>query len=270
MRLLSANADGSFSLTSFIGNNIPSYAILSHTWGANDQEVTFQDMTNAVGSSKMGYRKIQFCGDQAVKDGLQYFWVDSCCIDKSNSTELSMCINSMFLWYQNAAKCYVFLADVSKSDLDLISWTSEVPYESAIRASRWFTRGWTLQELLAPRSVQFFTKEWVLLGDKESLKLQIHEITGIALPALQGNLLSQFSTDERMSWAEKRQTTIKEDKAYCLLGIFEIFLPLIYGEGEANSFHRLREEIYKHSDIKNSGEGSSNTAIPCCWILIRN
>ena len=113
MRLLSTNTDGGFSLTSFTRNNIPSYAILSHTWGADDQELTFQDMINGSGRNKAGYRKIQFCGDQAKKDGLQYFWVDSCCIDKSDAIELQTSINSMFRWYQNAAKCYVYLSDIS-------------------------------------------------------------------------------------------------------------------------------------------------------------
>src|ERR1700744_743716 len=118
MRLLSTNADGSFSLTSFTGNNIPSYAILSHTWGA-DQELTFQDVTNGSGRDKAGYRKIQFCRDQAKKDGLQYFWVDSCCIDKSNSVEVSQDINSMFRLYRNAAKCYVYLSDFSARNYDI-------------------------------------------------------------------------------------------------------------------------------------------------------
>jgi hypothetical protein len=264
MRLLKVNADGDFSLTTFNGNEIPSYAILSHTWEADNQEVTFQDLENDSGNGKTGYRKIQFCGEQAQKDGLQYIWIDSCCINKSNSNELSMSINSMFRWYRNAAKCYVYLSDVSRYDLDLVTWSCEVPYESAIRASRWFTRGWALQELLAPRSVQFFTKEGVLLSDKESLQPQIHEITGIALPALQGNPMSQFSVDERMSWVQKRQTTIEEDKAYCLLGIFNIHMTLIYGEGKANAFFRLQEEIKKRLDIKKLDKGTSATAIPGC------
>jgi hypothetical protein len=113
MRLLHVNADGGISLTTFRSNNTPGYAILSHTWEVDNQEFTFADMTSGVGNSKAGYKKIQFCGDQAQKDALRYFWVDSCCIDKSNSTELSEAINSMFRWYRNAAKCYVYLSDVS-------------------------------------------------------------------------------------------------------------------------------------------------------------
>jgi hypothetical protein len=255
MRLLHINTDGSFSLSSFAPNKIPSrYAILSHTWDADDQEVTFQDLVNGVGSIKAGYRKIQFCGEQINRDGLQYFWVDSCCIDKSSSAELQEAINSMFRWYQNAFKCYVYLSDVSTGKH---SRSSKRLWESAFRQSRWFTRGWTLQELLAPLSVQFFSREGKRLGDKKSLELQIHETTNIAVQALQGCSLSQYNVDELMSWTAKRETTIEEDKAYCLLGIFDIHLPLIYGEGEKNALRRLQEEIDKRASVNSSGKGSS-------------
>jgi hypothetical protein len=217
MRLLSTNTDGGFSLTSFTGNNIPSYAILSHTWQPDNQEVTFRDLETGKGKNKTSYRKIQFCSDQAKKDGLQYFWVDSCCIDKSSSAELSEAINSMFRYYQNAAKCYVYLSDVSTRKH---SQSDDVEWESAFRSSRWFTRGWTLQELLAPLSVEFFSRECKRLGDKILLELQIQQITGIAVQALQGGHLSQFSVEERMSWAARRETTVDEDQAYSLLGIF--------------------------------------------------
>jgi hypothetical protein len=243
MRLLSANADGSFSLTSFFGKPSPSYAILSHTWDADDQEVTFHDLTNALGSGKSGYKKIQFCSEQAKKDGLQYFWVDSCCIDKSSSAELSEAINSMFRWYLDAAKCYVYLSDVSTGKH---SRSSKLLWEPAFMQSRWFTRGWTLQELLAPRSVEFFSRDAKRLGNKDSLEQQIHKITGIAIDALQGHL-SQFSDDERMSWAKIRETAREEDQAYCLMGIFNVYLPVIYGEGKRNALERLREAINKRS-----------------------
>ncbi|KAH8598498.1 hypothetical protein B0O99DRAFT_489198, partial [Bisporella sp. PMI_857] len=114
---------------------------------------------------------------------------------------------------------------------------------STFRESRWFTRDWTLQELIGPASVDFFSKEGRWLGDKKSLEQQVHEITGIAVEAFQGiRPLSQFSVDARMSWAENRNTARKEDKAYCLLGIFGIYMPLIYGEKDY-AFTRLREEI---------------------------
>jgi len=246
MRLLERSNAGEFSLTKdLVGDNIPPYAILSHTWGADTEEVTFKNLIDGTGKSKVGYNKIRFCGEKAASHGLQYFWVDTCCIDKSSSAELYEAINSMFEWYRNAAKCYVYLSDVWISKRKASDQFSEFTWESAFRASRWFTRGWTLQELLAPCSVEFFSREGNRLGDKRSLERPIHEITGIAVPALRGTLLSQFGVDERLSWAKNRQTTRKEDEAYSLLGIFNVFMPLIYGEGRDNAFKRLREEIDK-------------------------
>jgi hypothetical protein len=240
MRLLEWNNIGQLSLTkNFVGDNIPEYAILSHTWGADTEEVTFQDLTNDTGRDKSGYKKICFCGEQARRDSLRYFWVDTCCIDKTDSTELAEAINSMFRWYRNATKCYVYLSDISTNDHDYI--------DLFFRKSRWFTRGWTLQELIAPRSVEFFCSNGKRLGDKKSLERQLHKITGIAVPALQGADLSEFSEDDRMSWTENRQTTREEDRAYSLLGIFDISMPLIYGEGGEKAFRRLRQEIYNCS-----------------------
>jgi len=239
MHLIERNNDDKFSVTKDFGDDIPWYAILSHTWGADTEEVTFKDLIDGTGIDKAGYNKIRFCGEQARRDGLQYFWVDTCCIDKSNSTKLAEAINSMFRWYQNAAKCYVYLSDVSSPAFDTNDESSQLPCESALRESRWFTRGWTLQELLAPGSVEFFSREGNRLGDKRSLERLIHEITGIAVPALRGTPLSQFGVDERFSWAENRQTTRKEDKAYSILGIFDVYMPLIYGEGSDNAFTRL-------------------------------
>jgi hypothetical protein len=242
MRLLELESNGELSLTKDLINNIPSYAILSHTWGDDDEEVTFKDLTERAGETKAGYRKIRFCGEQAARNNLRYFWVDTCCIDKSNNTELSEAINSMFRWYRDATKCYVYLEDVSTNRHDQIDTPSHV-WEPAFRRSRWFTRGWTLQELIAPPSVEFFSLEGKLLGDKMSLERQVHEITGIAIQVLQGNALSKSSVAERMSWAETRNTTREEDKAYSLLGIFDISMPLIYGEGVKSAFRRLQVEI---------------------------
>ena len=247
MRLLEHNDDGEFSLTKDFGNNIPRYAILSHTWGSDTEEVSFRDLMDGTGKSKAGYEKIRFCGEQARRDGEHYFWVDTCCIDKSNSTELAEAINSMFRWYRNAAKCYVYLLDVSRLAFDTSDRTDQPSLELAFGKSRWFTRGWTLQELIAPTSVEFFSKEWELLGNKASLVRQIHETTGIPIKALQGAPLSGFSITERMLWAGKRETTRKEDKAYSLLGVFDVYMPLIYGEGEEGAFKRLQEEISKAS-----------------------
>lgn len=202
MRLLKANADGSFSLRRFLGGKVPSYAILTHTWEADDDEFIFQDLNDGTGRSKKGYVKVQFCGEQAKKDGLEYFWIDSCCIDQSSSAELSTAVNSMFRIYQRAAKCYAYLSDVSTG------------VHSSISHSRWFTRGWTLQELLAPPSVEFFSRRGTRLGDKESFGLEIQKITSNPIRALQGESLFRFSVDERMKWSAKRATTIEEDGAY--------------------------------------------------------
>ena len=247
MRLLELKNHGDIGLTNDLIDNIPPYAILSHTWGADTDEVTFRDLIDGTGKDKIGYDKIWFCGEQAKRDSLQYFWVDTCCIDKSNNTELSEAINSMFRWYHEAAKCYVYLPDVSTPNSDKINQPSGFTWESAFRKSRWFTRGWTLQELISPVSVEFFSEEGRRLGDRKSLEQQVHEITGVPISALQGSPLSDFSVSERISWAESRDTKRKEDKAYSLMGIFDIHMPLIYGEGMEKAFIRLHDEIDKRS-----------------------
>ena len=239
MRLLWLNADGNLSLTEFLENDIPKYAILSHRWEA--EEVTFADLMNSTGKNKAGYGKIQFCGEQARRDGLKYFWVDTCCIDKSSSAELSEAINSMFRWYQKAARCYVYLSDVSIRKQKASDTSAVCTWESAFRASKWFTRGWTLQELLALKSVEFYSREGKNLGNKKTLEQQIHEITGVLATALRQYSFSQFDINERFSWAKSRQTTRGEDKAYSLFGIFDVQMPLLYGEGEVKAFLRLRE-----------------------------
>ena len=251
MRLLECDSSGGFSLTKdIVDDKIPPYGILSHTWGADTEEVTFRDLKDGTGKKKAGYDKIRFCGEQARRDSLQYFWVDTCCIDKSNNNELSEAINSMFRWYRNAAKCYVYLSDVPRLAFDTSDKSNQMPWESALRKSKWFSRGWTLQELIAPASVEFFSKDWEQLGNKSSLERHICEITGIPVEALKGCPLSNFSVAERMLWTENRETTRKEDKAYSLLGIFGVHFPLIYGEGRENAFKRLREEIDKASKGK--------------------
>ncbi|PVH75291.1 hypothetical protein DL98DRAFT_388945, partial [Cadophora sp. DSE1049] len=236
MRLLKLEANGEFNLTDDITYPTTPYAILSHAWGENNEEVTFQDLKNGSGKTKNGYKKLGFCREQAARDGLQYFWVDTCCIDKSNNAELSEAINSMFRWYRKAAICYVYLADVwSRDQTD----PSLKPWEAAFRNSRWFTRGWTLQELIASPLVEFFSSNGNRLGDRQSLEQQLHEITRIPMLALQGRPLSDFSFDERVLWAQKRNTMREEDLAYSLLGILDISIPVIYGEGRENAFRRL-------------------------------
>ena len=240
IRLLQREADGEIVFRETTSGDVPAYAILSHTWGKD--EVSFQEVEAGIGKDKAGWEKIQFCAKQAAADGLQYFWADTCCIDKKNAVELGAAINSMFRWYQNAARCYVYLSDVSKPDTRA---DTQREWEEAFRDSRWFTRGWTLQELIAPKLVDFFSLENERLGSKLSLESKIHEITGIKKKALRGEALSNFSIKERRSWAERRNTTVEEDAAYCLIGIFDVSMVPNYGETRDQAFRRLEEEIHK-------------------------
>ncbi|KAM7213228.1 HET domain containing protein [Rhypophila decipiens] len=206
------------------------YAILSHTW--EDDEVGLQDMSHPGVTSKQGYKKIVETCRMARSAGIRYAWVDTCCIDKSSSAELSEAINSMYRWYKEAAVCYAYISDI--------------PHRS-LQDSRWFTRGWTLQELIAPEEVEFYDSDWNHVGSKMDSKLlnQLSSITGIPKSVLDGqDSPFEYSVAYRMSWAASRQTTRVEDTAYCLLGIFGVHMPMIYGEGE-NAFRRLQEEIIK-------------------------
>lgn len=205
MRLLKWSSPNELSLTEDLIDEIPPYAILSHTWGADSDEVTFTDIQQRRGRSKAGYAKIQFCGERARKDGIDHFWVDTCCINKENHVELSEAITCMFRWYRDAEKCYVYLSDVSAHKRHNDSNTQHA-WKSSFRTSRWFSRGWTLQELLAPKVVEFFSREEEFLGTKEMYAEQIREMTKIPIAALQGTPLPEFSTVERMQWAEKRKT----------------------------------------------------------------
>jgi hypothetical protein len=241
MRLLHFNSSAELTSTDFSGKTIPPYAILSHTWDGD--EFLFENLVNKTGRSKAGYGKIRFCGEQAALDHLQYFWVDTCCIDKWNLPELSNAINSMFRWYRNAAKCYVFLTDVSAPMID--AQLHQSTWEASFRKSRWFTRGWTLQELIAPASIDFFSSEHQRLGNKESLEQQLHDVTSIPVEALQGNPLENFSVKERKAWMVGRQTMQEEDVAYSLIGIFGVSMVFRYSEGKERALSRLEEEIKK-------------------------
>ncbi|KAH8711841.1 heterokaryon incompatibility protein-domain-containing protein [Phaeosphaeriaceae sp. PMI808] len=239
MRLLHLDHSGRLVSTNFQGKPIPPYAILSHRWG--DSEIFFEDLWREDYREKGGYRKLEFCAQQAAQDNLQYFWIDTCCIDRWNVGERSRSINSMFRWYSNAMRCYVFLSDVSVSTATDTPQRSD--WETSFRASAWFTRGWTLQELIAPRSVEFFTCEGQRIGDKTSLRQLVHEITSIPLAALQDCRLNQFTTSERMRWAVNRRTTEEEDIAYCLFGVLDVSMPTSYGEGQESALRRLQAEV---------------------------
>lgn len=225
----------------------PPYAILSHIWAAdNSEEVTWAEVETFDGQKKPGYEKIRFCAEQARQDGISHFWVDTCCINTTNLVELSEAITSMYRWYQDAVKCYVYLPNVSCPLQDPTS-DSYAVWWPQFQASKWFTRGWTLQELLAPKTVEFFSSERVFLGDKKTLARQIYQITSIPVDALHSSCLTQFSVSERMRWAERRQTKKAEDRAYSLLGIFDVSIPVIYGEGEKKAFRRLQREMQEQA-----------------------
>lgn len=251
MRLISLKEDGTPTLTKDLTADelcdYP-YAILSHTWlPDNEDEITFQELTSGVAETKPdGFAKIKFCGEQAARNDLKYFWIDTCCINKDLTSELQEAIKLMYSWYQGSSRCYVYLTDVSVDGPDALS--SPELWHSQFRSSRWFTRGWTLQELLAPKSVEFFSKEGTRLGNKTSLLQMIHEITNIPVGALQGDDLEGFPVDQRLSWSANRQTKRREDKAYCLFGIFNIAIPPTYGVEEDGAFARLKEEIFKHTN----------------------
>ncbi|KAH8813211.1 kinesin light chain 1, partial [Xylogone sp. PMI_703] len=259
-RLLKRLPNGDLELVLFNDDNPPPYAILSHTW-TEGQEVTYNELVSGTGKDKTGYDKIRFCVDRAAEDGLQYSWVDTCCIDKSTNHELNTAINSMFRWYQRASKCYVYLSDILVSAKVTDAQAFRITWVEAFRRSRWFTRGWTLQELLAPPTVEFFSKNGKLLGNKILLEQEINQITRIPIEVLRGQSLSTFSIEERMSWAAERTTTLKEDKIYCLLGIFGVFLPLIYGEGEEYATGRLRDEIQKRQEGRGTERPQDLTGI---------
>ncbi|PVH97878.1 HET-domain-containing protein [Periconia macrospinosa] len=261
-------------LKEFFGASIPPYAILSHVWGA--EEVTFNDLLTQDHKSKHGYAKINGCCQEAANQGIVWVWVDTCCIDKSSSAELSEAINSMFNWYQNSKICFVYLEDVPALENPFMS-------NSAFCNSRWWTRGWTLQELLAPRHVVFFNNEWdrvfedftggvgrdlersiIFAAERQAEKADdpaskqdfiqkiryvlISGITGIPVSVLNRTTeLSEIAAACKFSWAAERNTTRVEDAAYCLLGLLGVNMPLLYGEGD-KAFVRLQQAVISASD----------------------
>jgi hypothetical protein len=187
--------------------------------------------------AKKGFSKIIETCRLARERGLGYAWIDTCCIDKSSSAELTEAINSMFNWYKESAICFAFLSDLPASECEVL--------ENELRRCRWFTRGWTLQELIAPENVEFYDQGWQWRGTKKSLQQELFDITGIDHEILEdSNLLSTIPVARRMSWASTRKTSRVEDRAYSLLGLFDVNVPLIYGEGP-KAFFRLQEEIMK-------------------------
>ncbi|KAI1751914.1 heterokaryon incompatibility protein-domain-containing protein [Xylaria castorea] len=241
MRLLNAQT---LTLEEFDRPHIPPYAILSHTWG--EEEITFQDTSNLqTASVKAGFTKFKLTCQVTAAQQLQYVWIDTCCIDKSSGTELSEAVNSMYQWYQSSSKCLVYLEDLPSS-------ITVDGLDGLLEHCRWFRRGWTLQELLAPRTVVFYNQGWDFIGEKKSTALlsRISSATGILVDQdilLNPDLIHTTSLAVRMSWAADRATSRQEDVAYSLLGLFKVNMPLLYGEGD-RAFRRLQEEIIRTSN----------------------
>ncbi|KPM43234.1 hypothetical protein AK830_g3359 [Neonectria ditissima] len=255
MRLINTR---SFKFEEFYGDGIPErYAILSHTW--EKDEVTFQDWQDfGIASKKKGFFKIKAACKQAVKNELDYLWVDTNCIDKTSSAELSEAINSMFAWYRDATLCYAYLSDVPPFSIAKPS--------PLFQKSRWFTRGWTLQELLAPRQLIFFAQDWSKIATRSSLSAEISAATRIDTEFLTGDRpLSHASISKKMSWLSRRVTTRIEDIAYCMLGVFDINMPLLYGEG-SKAFVRLQEEIIKVSNDHTIFCWTWTNSVPQDWV----
>lgn len=256
MRLINVNT---LAMRDFNETNTPPYAILSHTW-VEGEEVSFQEMLDPSRSTrkKSGYQKILKCANETKDHNLEWMWADTCSIDKSSSAELSEAINSMYIYYRKADMCIAYLADVGMDSNTLrsyhrssrgginISESGAAEIKRQMAQSKWFTRGWTLQELIAPQNLAFYSSRWTFLCDKSSVADQIAEITGIPAEVLRSGNSSTCSIAQRLSWAATRQTTRTEDIAYCLLGILDVNMPLLYGEG-MKAFTRLQEEIIRNS-----------------------
>ncbi|KAI6105261.1 heterokaryon incompatibility protein-domain-containing protein, partial [Pisolithus croceorrhizus] len=225
------------------------YAILSHRWGA---EVSYKEMTGLMKMAerkrdevrqRAGYQKIIKSCKQAMKDGYEWLWIDTCCIDKRSSSELSEAINSMYRWYQNAQVCYAYLNDVSESTFP--TKQDDNKFNKSNGWPEWFVRGWTLQELIAPKQVKFFNKDWVHIGDKQRFAPTLERTTGIPRGVLMTGLAGKrLSVAQIMSWAAERKTTRVEDRAYSLMGLFGVNMPMLYGEGK-KAFQRLQLEIIR-------------------------
>ncbi len=219
-------------------SEIPDYCILSHRW--EYEEVDFHDVQNRSPDlcNKKGYTKIQRCCEIAASTGFEYIWIDTCCIDKTNELELTNTLASMFQYYRDAQVCYTYLADVTSSDN---------PYDagSNFRQSIWFTRGWTLQELVAPLYVIFFDQDWKEIGTKSSLQAVLTETTRIPSQVLLMNYGGKISVAERQVWAENRDTAVAEDRAYCMMGLLGVRMPVRYGEGGESASKRLDNEIIR-------------------------
>ncbi|KAK4445182.1 heterokaryon incompatibility protein-domain-containing protein, partial [Podospora aff. communis PSN243] len=246
MWLLHRSIDGDIKLVEFPQGHAPKYAILSHKWLADEDKVSFQLMGSGPPEpDDVRCNKIHFCVEQAAKDGLDYCWVDTCCIDKSSFAPIEESIRNIYYWYRDAEKCYVYLSDVSTGDADSVEEACREEWEAGFRGSTWFTRIWTLQEVLAPKEVEVFSAEGVWLGNKMTLETLLYEKMGVPRQVLRGADMATFAIEEKLSWGKDRQTGCVEDMAYGILGLFDVTaMELRYGEG-SQALVRLPEEAEK-------------------------
>ena len=238
----------------FCDDESTAYAILSHRW-IDPTEVDYEDMVDLAKMNvkdrneirqRRGYRKILDTCEQAKRDGYKWVWVDTCCIDKRSSAELSEAINSMYRWYANSRVCYTYLHDVDGSSFP--TWEDDKKYPKSNGWPEWFSRGWTLQEMIAPRNVQFFNRNWTYIGDKQTLARTLTEITRVPEHILKEGLPgNRPCVAQIMSWATYRTTSRVEDRAYSLMGLLDVNMPMLYGEGR-KAFHRLQLEIIRTSN----------------------
>lgn len=239
MRLL--NSD--FQFCDF-DDSPPPYAILSHTWSErNEEEVSYQDLEDGTTKSLL---KLQLCRDWTMAANLEYFWIDTCCIDKRNDAEIGYAIRSMWRWYCEASVCFVYLSDLSKKRKP-----NTEDWRDNLKDCRWFTRGWTLQELVASKKLELYARDGYL-GSREALLPALKTITGINLRSS----LPDHAT--RLSWVDKRVTKRPEDKAYCMLGICDVSLDPRYGEGGSSAWQRLLDAIsHRHGTIALQPRGAA-------------
>ena len=229
----------------FEGEHIPDYAVVSHRWGS--AEISCQMFLETAVEDRHGYgwTKILEGCRMARCRRIGWLWVDTCCIDKASSAELTESVNAMFRYYQRARQCFVFLPDV------FATYKDTEGLETQLQHSTWFTRGWTLQELLASTVATFYNASFQLAGVKStgsSFCDVLSKISGVGAQYLHDpTMVFKASVAERMRWASLRQTTRIEDIAYCLLGLFDVNMPLLYGEG-SKAFMRLQVEILRKSE----------------------
>ncbi|THU87951.1 hypothetical protein K435DRAFT_969692 [Dendrothele bispora CBS 962.96] len=232
----------------FSGQPVPPYAILSHRWLEEKEEVSFNDYLHLRSETKKkgGYRKITEARKKAADDRLDYIWIDTCCIDKNNKSESNRNINSMYFYYRNSAICYVYLSDV---------WVKRSTRAGAtIWGSEWFQRGWTLQELVAPKRLIFFRADWKPIGERHQLAGVIHRLTGISRSVLDGSKpIESVNIWTRMSWCAGRETTKPADLAYCLLGILGVSMDTrkVNMEDREEAFELLQKALaLKYPEFK--------------------